>query len=300
MNPLYLRQVSLLLNIIPEVAKETCFALHGGTAINLFVLDMPRLSVDIDLTYVSIQDRHESLNGINNALARIMNSIKALRPTIKATHNHNTCKLIVDEGGVLVKIEVNMVARGVLGDVIEPTPLCEAAQDQFDAFCEVQLVPISQLYGGKICAALDRQHPRDLFDVNLLLKRQDYSRDIMHGVIYALLCSNRPTHELLNPNLIDQRLAFDSQFSGMSKHAFTYEDFAATRSELIHLVNHALEEKDRAFILSVNQLEPDWSIYDFSQFPSVKWKLINLQKFKQSRSEGYQSQLAALQTQLGI
>ncbi len=48
MNDGYKNQVSLLLSALPEVAKESCFALHGGTAINLFIRDMPRLSVDID------------------------------------------------------------------------------------------------------------------------------------------------------------------------------------------------------------------------------------------------------------
>ncbi|MEC9431081.1 nucleotidyl transferase AbiEii/AbiGii toxin family protein [Alteromonas sp. 07-89-2] len=298
MKSLYLEQVSLLLNVIPEVAKEICFALHGGTAINLFVLDMPRLSVDIDLTYIPIQDRSESLREINHALTRIMGSIKSLRPTIKVTHKADVCKLMVEEGDVLVKIEVNMVGRGVLDDSAEVMPLCDTAQDEFDVFCDIQVVPLSQLYGGKICAALDRQHPRDLFDVNLLLKHQGYSREIAKGVIYALICSNRPTHEMLNPNHIDQRIAFESQFKGMSEHAFTYEDFEATRSELIHVVNSGLDEKDRAFLLSVNQLKPDWSIYDFSQFPSVKWKLINLEKFKQSRPEDYELHLGALQNQL--
>lgn len=56
----YKQQVSLLLSVLPEVAKESCFALHGGTAINLFVRDMPRLSVDIDLTYLPLEDRQSA------------------------------------------------------------------------------------------------------------------------------------------------------------------------------------------------------------------------------------------------
>lgn len=298
MRDQYLRQVNLLLNVIPEVAKETCFALHGGTAINLFVLDMPRLSVDIDLTYIPIQDRDESIRTINAALARIQGSIKELRPSIKVTHKADVCKLMVEEGDVLVKVEVNMIGRGVLGSAAPVLLLCDAAQDYFDAFCDMQVVPLSQLYGGKICAALDRQHPRDLFDVHLMLKAQGYSDEIKEGVIYALICSNRPTHEMLNPNHIDQRVAFENQFKGMSEHAFTYEDFEATRNELIRVVNSGLDEKDRAFLLSVNRLKPDWSIYDFSQFPSVKWKLINLEKFRQSRHEDYELHLEALRTQL--
>jgi hypothetical protein len=71
MEKIYRQQVSLLLTVLPEVAKEKCLALHGGTAINLFVRDMPRLSVDIDLTYLPIEDRETSVNHIAEALERI-------------------------------------------------------------------------------------------------------------------------------------------------------------------------------------------------------------------------------------
>ncbi len=65
----YLEQVKLLLEIMPIVARQSCFALKGGTAINLFLSDhIPRLSVDIDLTYLPIQTRGESLEGISQAL----------------------------------------------------------------------------------------------------------------------------------------------------------------------------------------------------------------------------------------
>ena len=67
-NRMYSAQVKLLVQALPEVAKETCFALHGGTAINLFVRELPRLSVDIDLTYVPIEPREISLRHINEAL----------------------------------------------------------------------------------------------------------------------------------------------------------------------------------------------------------------------------------------
>ena len=75
MNKVYSRQAKLLLDVLPEVAKEECFAMHGGTAINLFVRDMPRLSVDIDLTYVEIAERNETLAAINAALTRIKERI---------------------------------------------------------------------------------------------------------------------------------------------------------------------------------------------------------------------------------
>ena len=293
MNDAYTKQVKLLLDVLPEVAKEKCFAMHGGTAINLFVRDMPRLSVDIDLTYVKIADRNETLDGINAALIRIKERIESLRPSMRVQHKENVCKLQLDEHGVMIKIEVNMVGRGLIGEATK-APLCEAAQEQFDAFCAMPLVPLEQLYGGKICAALDRQHPRDLFDVRLLLDREGFTDEIKRGFLFGLVSSNRHTFELLEPHLLDQCTAFENQFEGMSAIEFSYKDFEATRLQLIETVKVNLNENDRTFLLSLNGLDPDWSIYDFQEFPSVKWKLLNLEKFRQDKPEIFQQQINAL------
>ena len=293
MNTAYTKQVKLLLDVLPEVAKEECFAMYGGTAINLFVRDMPRLSVDIDLIYVEIAERNKTLDGINAALIRIKERIEGLRPSMRVQHKENICKLQLDEHGVMIKIEVNMVGRGLIGGATK-APLCEAAQEQFDAFCAMPLVPLSQLYGGKICAALDRQHPRDLFDVKLLLDNEGFTEEIKRGLLFGLVSSNRPAFELLDPHLLDQRTAFENQFEGMSAIEFSYDDFETTRLQLIETVKTSLNESDRAFLLSLNGLEPDWSIYDFQEFPSVKWKLLNLEKFRQDKPEIYQQQIDAL------
>jgi predicted nucleotidyltransferase component of viral defense system len=293
----YTKQVRLLLNVLPEVAKETCFAMHGGTAINLFVRDMPRLSVDIDLTYVEIAERTETLDGINTALIRIKERIEGLRPTMRVQHKADVCKLQVDEHGVIIKIEVNMVGRGLIGDA-KKLPLCDVAQEQFDAFCAMPLVPIGQLYGGKICAALDKQHPRDLFDVKLLLDSEGFTDEIKSGFVFGLASCNRPTFELLDPHMLDQRTAFENQFEGMSAIEFTYDNYEATRLQLIETVKASLNENDKAFLLSLNRLEPDWSIYDYQNFPSVKWKLLNLGKFKRENPENQRQQLNKLESVL--
>ncbi len=294
MNNAYTKQVKLLLDVLPEVAKEECFAMHGGTAINLLVRDMPRLSVDIDLTYVEIAERNETLEGINAALMRIKERIEGLRPSIRIQHKENVCKLQLDERGVMIKIEVNMVGRGLIGEATI-VPLCDAAQEQFDVFCAMPLVPLGQLYGGKICAALDRQHPRDLFDVRLLLDNEGFTYEIKRGFLFGLVSSNRPTHEMLNPHLLDQRMAFENQFEGMSAIEFSYDEYEATRLQLIETIQVGLNENDKVFLKSFNSLEPDWSIYDFQAFPSVKWKLLNLEKFKTEKPESYQQQLSELE-----
>jgi predicted nucleotidyltransferase component of viral defense system len=294
MNNAYTKQVKLLLDVLPEVAKEACFAMHGGTAINLFVRDMPRLSVDIDLTYVEIAERNETLDGINAALVRIKERIEGLRPSIRIQHKENVCKLQLDERGVMIKIEVNMVGRGLIGEATK-APLCEAAQEQFDAFCAVPIVPLGQLYGGKLCAAMGRQHPRDLFDVKLLLENEGFTDEIKRGFLFGLVSSNRPTHEMLNPHLLDQRMAFENQFEGMSAIEFSYDEYEATRLQLIETIQVGLNESDKVFLKSFNSLVPDWSIYDFQAFPSVKWKLLNLEKFKTEKPESYQQQLSELE-----
>lgn len=286
MKEAYKRQVSLLLNSLPEVAREECFALHGGTAINLFVRDMPRLSVDIDLTYLPIEDRETSMAGIIKALSSIDDRIKKVMPNVVTQIQDEVLKLQISLHDAHIKIEVNQINRGCISEP-KNFRLCEKAQEMFDAFCVIDVVPKSQLFGGKIIAALDRQHPRDLFDIKYLLQDGSIDDEVRTGFIYSLLSSNRPIYELLNPNRKDQHQAFDNQFEGMSTEPFSYEEFENTRKELIQVINLILTEKDKEFIISFKHLDPNWNIYDFEKYPSIQWKLKNLKRFKNTNENGY-------------
>lgn len=276
---MYEKQVALLLQVLPEVAKVETFALHGGTCINLFVRDMLRLSVDIDLTYIPIEDRDTSLSNILKGLRTIADNIRKIIYDALIDIREKEYKLIVSVKNIVVKIEVNVMNRGLLGNP-ETRVLCGRAQETFDAFCEISTVSLGQLYGGKICAALDRQHPRDLFDIKYLLANEGFTKAIKAGFLLMVLCAERPINEMLAPHLLDQRTAFDNQFEGMSNEVFTYEDYERTRLELIEIVNRELTDEDKRFLLSFKNLNPDWSIYPFSEFPGVKWKLFNLDKLK--------------------
>ncbi|TLF45203.1 nucleotidyl transferase AbiEii/AbiGii toxin family protein [Maribacter aurantiacus] len=293
----YKSQVSLLLNILPDVAKETCFALHGGTAINLFVREMPRLSVDIDLTYVPVENRETSFKNITGALERIKATIQAVVPNAKVIHKQAELKLQISNTQAQIKLEINQAMRGTIAPPIKMT-LCEKAQEAFDAFCEIQVVPIGQLYGGKICAALDRQHPRDFFDVKYLLENEGFTEEVRTGFLFGLLSSNRPLHEMLTPNLLDQRSAMANQFEGMSEEEFTYEDFEARRSLLIKTIHENLTDTDKKFLLSFQNGTPDWSLLDFGDYPAVQWKLQNLQKLKEANPEKHREQLDLLESGL--
>jgi len=293
----YQKQVSLLLNVLPEVAKESCFALHGGTAINLFVRDMPRLSVDIDLTYIPVEDRSISLNNIADALEKIKDRIERILPTVRVMHKKSIAKLLISLQGADIKVEVNLVGRGTLGQV-RKMELSEKAQREFDVFCAISTVSFAQLYGGKICAALDRQHPRDLFDVKYLLDNEGFSDEVKEGFLLCLISSERPINEIINPHYLDQTLTMANQFSGMSHDRFSYGDFELTRKSLVKAVRMSLTARDKEFLLGVKSLAPDWSIYDFERFPAVKWKLLNLQKLKDTNPEKYKNLYESLEVAL--
>ncbi len=278
-NQSYKKQVRLLLDVLPEVTKETCFVLHGGTAINLFVRDMARLSIDIDLTYLPIEDRKTTLSNIAEALERTKQRLKDVLKNVRVLHKIDAGKLMISRSHAEIKLEVNLVGRGVISDPVK-MQLCDKAQSEFDAFVAMPVVPFGQLYGGKICAALDRQHPRDLFDVKYLLENVGFTDEIRRGFIYCLLCSDRPMNELLVPNFQDQRRTMQNHFAGMSEEDFSYQDFEETRDKLVGVIGKSLSDKDKEFLLSVKNVSPDWGIYDFERFPAVQWKLQNLSKLK--------------------
>lgn len=294
----YKRQVKLLLDVLPEVDKEKCFALHGGTAINLFIRDMPRLSVDIDLTYVPVENRDTSLNKITEALARIKKSIEHVIPGVTVVHKVQQAKLQVSSPDASIKVEVNTIKRGVFGPLVQ-LPLCNRAQEEFEVFCAINVVSFGELYGGKICAALDRQHPRDLFDVRDLLDNEGFTEEVKTGFLFCLLGSVRPFNEMLHPNFQDQTLALANQFDGMATKPFTYQNYEQTRAELVATVQANLTENDKDFLLSVKNITPDWTTYNFEQFPSVKWKLQNLKSLLDQNPEKHAELYGTLKGKLG-
>ena len=290
-------KVKLLIQVLPFIAQEQCFALHGGTAINLFVRDLPRVSVDIDLTYLPVEDRETSIININHALERIKAQIEKRIRSSKVILRADSGKLFIKQNRIDIKLEVNPVKRGALSEP-KVMSLCEKARSTYEAFASVPVVHFGQLYGGKICAALDRQHPRDLFDIKLLLENEGFTGEIRTGLILGLVSSGRPINELITPNYLDQKLALDNQFAGMTDIPFTYFDFESTRENLVKAINKSLTREDKDFLLSVKRCEPNWSIYDFKRFPAVQWKLQNLKTLKTTDPDKHKVLYRALDDKL--
>lgn len=275
---IYAQKVELLLRLVPIIMDEGVFAVHGGSAINLFLKNLPRYSVDIDLTYIPLADRATSIADINLHLKSICEKAKRAFKGMHIVPKLDTCKLLCEYQSRQVKVEVNQTKRGIVGGDVLTLPLSDKAQNEFSLYCEAKIVPLTLLYGGKIAAALSRQHPRDLFDV----KYMDLPlSDCREGLIFCLLGSDRPIHESLVPSLIDQHEAMANQFDGMTDIPFTYDEFEATRSKLIDDVKAIITEADREFLVSFESGRPQWDGYEFEYFknyPSVQWKFLNLQK----------------------
>lgn len=224
----YLKQLALLLEIIPYVFDESCFCLKGGTAINLFILDFPRISVDIDLVYLPQNNRQTALQHIDTALAKISNQISKnisnTKVLAKRSPQSNTLvKLFVQKDQTQVIIEPNLILRGHLYP-IEQRTLSELVQKlmQF-SLSHIPTLNFAEVYAGKICAALDRQHPRDLFDIKLLYdKAGGLTKEIMQAFVVYLASGSRPMHELLSPNKLDVLSLFKNEFLGMSNNDVTY------------------------------------------------------------------------------
>jgi len=301
-NPAYRAQVDLLLSILPHVAKEESLALKGGTAINLFIRDMPRLSVDIDLTYIRWQDdRTTAIQNITTALdrieARIKGSIKPVSITRVPVGQGQDVKLNCQAPKAHVKIEVNTTTRGILFPE-RMMSVTEAVQNAFQKFAAIKVVSHGELYGGKSCAALDRQHPRDIFDVHYLLKNEGFAGDVKQGFLFFLLSHARPMHELINPNRQDQKQAFENQFSGMTSELFTYEMYEEVREQLILEINKSLSDDDKKFLLSFKKGEPQWNLItldNLQYFPAIQWKLQHIQTLAQNNKVKHAGLLKGLE-----
>jgi len=279
---IYKRQVALLIRVLPLVTEEACFALKGGTAINLFVRDLPRLSVDIDLTYLPIAPRPESLADIDAAMKRISGKIKAAIPDAQITEvktEKAVVKLTVRSQGVQIKIEVTPVLRGCVFEskLVSVKP---AVEEEF-GFAEARTVSFEDLYAGKIVAALDRQHPRDLFDVRDLIANEGISDALRQAFIVYLLSHGRPMSEVLAPTLKNIEAAFKHGFSGMTRDPVELADLLAARTALIKSIVGEMSAAHRKFLISFEHGEPDWDLLGLpkaADLPAVRWRQQNLDK----------------------
>ena len=205
-------------------------------------------------------------------------------------------KLLVRRGRIEVKVEANFVMRGTVHPVRRAS-FSAAARNVLLADIDIPLVALEDMYGGKLCAALDRQHPRDLFDVMQLYEHEGITPGIRRAFVVYLACSTRPIHELLYPQLRDIRYDYANNFQGMTVDAVPLEDLLATRERLLRQVQQELDADERGFLLSLVRGEPDWSLLGIphlEQLPGIRWKLQNLLQLRKSNARKFMKQADAL------
>lgn len=292
----YRRQVALLVRTLPFVAEEKIFALKGGTAINLFVRDLPRLSVDIDLVYLPVKERAESLTEITAALKRIAEQIAKAIPGTRVTerlYEGAVTKLEIRAEGVQILIEVTPVLRGTVYPP-EIRTVSEAVEDEF-SFAEIQVVSFADLYAGKIVAALDRQHPRDLFDVRNLLASEGIDDELRRAFVVYMLSHGRPMSEVLAPVRKDISDDFLRSFEGMTDSPVTQQELEQAREALIADIVGNMPEDHRRFMVSFERGEPDWALLNVPgapDLPAVRWRQLNLDKLPKQKRDALVADLS--------
>lgn len=301
MKPLYEAQVDLLLRVAPAVAPEACFALKGGTAINLFLRDMPRLSVDLDLTYLPSEPRAEALAAVADSLCRVAERLGAVQ--IDAVVQPDDCKLMAKTASAVVKVEVSKMMRGALFPVRERV-LCDAAQERFGRFVAMPVAHEAEVFAGKLVAALDRQHPRDLFDTRFILGRvaaEGVSDELRLAFLAALLSSSRPPDEILDPRTQDPEPAFRRAFAGMAREPFSLDDHAQAFNGLRALLPELLAAPERSALLGFVGLEDDAVAKlpsSLVALPAVRWKEQNLRKLREKDPERWRRAVRAVEAVL--
>lgn len=294
----YIEQVKLLLQVLPEFSPHQSFALKGGTAINLFIRNLSRLSVDLDFAYTPIADRKSSLDDINNVSYAVSDAFQKKVPNthvhMRKTKDGFIYQILVQQNLATIKIDINHIIRGT---VFPPRilELCHQAQQEFNLVFKSNILSFEDLYAGKLCAALDRQHPRDFFDVKCLLDSEGISQNLIDAFVVYLISHNRPMHELLKPNFHPFEEAFNKEFSGMAFDEVSYDDLVHESQQMLKEITSKLTNNHREFLISFKRLAPKWELLNQSHIanlPAVKWKMLNLKKLSDEKRE---NQLALLE-----
>lgn len=299
----YQQAVQLLLRLVPTVFSTDAFALKGGTAINLFLSPVSRLSVDLDLVFLPLGlSRGEALAAIDSELDGVRERAAATGLAVRAPGRltGEDTLLLASDGLTEVKIEVNHVFRG---SVLPPrmVDLHPTAQEMFATHVTARLLTTAEVYAGKAVAALDRQHPRDLFDVWVRNHDDGYTSGDLDAFAVYLAGHNRPPHEILAGRDKPIEDLYVTSLLGMTAGMIpSVAELHDTRRQLRRDVVQRMSPQAKEFLTSFFGLSPAWDALPFAgleRLPALQWKLHNLEMFRRRRPADFQRQndeLAAL------
>ncbi|MCC5805442.1 MAG: nucleotidyl transferase AbiEii/AbiGii toxin family protein [Opitutales bacterium] len=305
MEKRYVELVRLLIDAVPSVCEGSPFALKGGTAINLFVAGMPRLSVDLDLVLIDHRvSRNEALRSMAGALSVARDRLlrAGIEADLVASKSGEESKLFIRRDRNLVKVEANHVFRGTVLPV-EQREMVPVARSLFATGLTVTTLAVPELYGSKLVAALDRQHPRDLFDVHGLFEGNGLTPEVVDCFVCYLAGHNRPVHEVLFSRPLDIAAVFENEFAGMARQQVALDELLAVGERLHAELPAALSPEHRRFLFSLVEAEPDWNAAPcphLAEMPAIRWKLENLRKLKETDPRKFRQQLGELKKAFGV
>lgn len=304
MNQIYLDTARLMTQVAPLVFASDAFALKGGSAINLFLRDMPRLSVDLDLVFLDYSlPRKPSLERIGYLLKESAARLERAGFLVYSprVEDGGQSRILVRQNASEVKIEVNTVIRGTIHPA-RLMPLAARARDALKADLEIPVASIEDVYGGKLVAALDRQHPRDLFDVMELLSHGGITPGIRRAFVVYLASHNRPLHEVLFPQLREITQDYERTFAGMTASPVPLDELLAARHQLQRTLHSTLNDEERRFLLSIAENSPEWELLGIThlkELPGIRWKLQNLAELGKTDPRRFREQAESLARLLG-
>ena len=303
----YLKTVRLLLDVLPDVFVGNMFAIKGGTAINLFVQDAPRLSVDIDLVYLDgAKPREAALEEIATELGNIASRLEArglsAQPIRKGDDPDSKLLIMERHDNTRLKIEVNTLFRGSVLPVTGRQSVSAFVENRFGVTASAPILGRAELYASKMVAALDRQHPRDLFDVWLYYQSEEITDELLDCFVVYLAGHNRPPHEVLAGNDKQIEDIYYEHFVGMTEaDPPTIDELRMTRSRLRADILQKLTPAHKEFLVSLVQAEPNWALLrdpNVADLPALRWKAGNLQKLKGQNSSKFATQAESLKSLL--
>lgn len=250
------------------------------------------------MTYSVVEPREITLQKSNEALSRIINNLKNilnLHVVIqKDIKREFITKIEVQSKDAQIKIEPNFVFRGCLFPFQERRTASKV-EELLESSTTMRILAFEDLYAGKLCALLNRQHPRDIFDIKLLLENEGITEQLIDAFVVYLASDSRPMNELLNPHLKNLSVDFNSDFFGMTDERFTIDVLTQTRDKICSSIISYLSENQREFLVSLVDLDPKWdllnSTVDVKNMPSIRFKLLNLEKMENNKRLKYLNQL---------
>ena len=298
-------QARLAAEILPYVTHPDVFVLKGGTHINLFCRDLPRLSVDIDLVFTgpggsSDKATKEILRTHMKALKARLSDVKpgGYKSTLRADAK---AKVTVKRDGIRVKTEASPIGVGTYYRPVQLHPQ-PRAQEILGIREPVWGVTEEEAYAGKMCAALYRQMPRDIFDIMMLYEHGGISDDLFKTFAVYVACNSAHPRKLLCPAAKLLNAAHTMTFAGMSEVEVPVSHLIHVRNQLLADVRKRMDRSLVNMLLSLHDAEPDFGLIDrpsAERMHAIQRKVQNLRHFRETNPEAHAAQRAEIEGLLG-